>query len=71
MLSAELPFQEGSLFKKFEIKFRNQESVEDVKKVLCNLEKDAFLNEELEGEIQTLAFLWINPTRSTSSRILS
>ena len=50
-----------SHFKKFEIKHRNNESKEEVKSALSNLEKDETLlnlipiafNEDLEGEIQT------------------
>ena len=42
-LRVELPFQEGSNFKKFNIQHRNTESVEHVKRVLCSLEKDALL----------------------------
>ena len=59
--NVELPFQEESHFKKFEIKHRNNESKEEVKIALSNLEKDETLlnlipiafNEDLEGEIQT------------------
>ena len=42
-LRVELPFQEGSNFKKFTIQHSNTESVEDVKRVLCSLEKDTLL----------------------------
>ena len=42
-LRVELPFQEGSSFKKFQIQHRNTESIEDVKRVLCSLEKDTLL----------------------------
>ena len=36
----EIPFQEDSHFKKFAIKYRTRESVEDVKLVLANLKKN-------------------------------
>ena len=56
----ELPFQENSHFKKFEIKYRNREFIEDVKKVLASLEKDGPLlnlipiafNDDLDREVQ-------------------
>ena len=35
-----LPLQEGSHFKKFAIRYRNAESMEDVKTAMANLEKD-------------------------------
>ena len=62
-LNVELPFQDDSHFKKFEIKHRNKESKEDVKSVLSNLEKDGLLlnlipiafNEEMKGELQTFS----------------
>ena len=62
-LNVELPFQEDSHFKQFEIKFRNKKSSEDVKKVLLSLTKDSLLldlipiafNKELEREIQTFS----------------
>ena len=41
-LNIELAFQDDSHFKKFEIKFRNKESKDDVKKILSSLEKDDF-----------------------------
>ena len=41
--NVELPFQEESHFKKFEIKHRNNESKEEVKSALSNLEKDETL----------------------------
>ena len=40
-LRVEIPFQEGSNFKKFEIQYRNIESTVDVKSVLSSLEKEA------------------------------
>ena len=59
-MNVELPLDD-SHFKKFEIKFRNNDSKEEVKKILSSLEKEALLldlipiafNEELEGELQS------------------
>ena len=42
-LSEELPFQQDSHVKKFEITYRNTESIEDVETVLACLDKDAWL----------------------------
>jgi hypothetical protein len=59
-LNIELPLDD-SHFKKFEIRFRNNDSKDEVKKILSSLEKDALLlelipiafNEELEREMQS------------------
>ena len=56
----EIPFQEDSHFKKFAIKYRTRESVEDVKLVLAKLEKESLLlnlipiayDDELEKDVQ-------------------
>ena len=58
-MSEELPFQEDSDFKKFAIRYRNAESMEDVKTAIAILEKDGLLldlipiafNEDLESKI--------------------
>ena len=42
-LRVELPGLEGPNFKNFVIKHRNTTAIEDVKRVLCSLEKDALL----------------------------
>ena len=63
----EIPFQVDSHFKKFAIKYRARESVEDVKLVLAKLEKESLLlnlipiafNEELDREVQ-LNELFVN-----------
>ena len=76
-LNAELPFQDDSHFKKFEIRFRNKESKDDVKSILSNLEKDTLLldlipiafNEDMEGEIQTFNLSLKRRIRSISSGI--
>ena len=55
---AELPVQEESHFKKFNIKYRNAESKEEVKQAISFLENEALLlnlipiafNEDLESE---------------------
>ena len=68
-MSEELPFQENSHFKNFAIKYRNAESMEDVKTVIANLEKDALLldlipnafNEDLESKIQSASLFVDTP----------
>ena len=60
-LRIEIPFQEGSNFKKFEIQYRNIESAADVKRVLSSLEKDTLLfdlipiafDDDLEIKVRT------------------
>ena len=67
--NVELPVQEESHFKKFNIKFRNAESKEEVKQAISSLEKEALLldlipiafNEELESEIQIASLLIETP----------
>ena len=60
----ELPIQDSALhFRIFNIQFRDKESKEDAKSILCDLEKVQLLldsipiafNEELEGELKTLS----------------
>ena len=63
----ELPFQEQWHNQKFEIKYRNAESIEDVKTVLASLEKDALLlnlipiafKDDLDREVQLTVCLLI------------
>jgi hypothetical protein len=69
----EIPFQVDSHFKKFAIKYRARESVEDVKLVLAKLEEESLLlklipiafNDELDREVQ-LNELFVNTKDSIS-----
>ena len=76
----ELPIQDSaSHFRIFNTKFRDKESKEDAKSILCDLEKDQLLldlipiafNEELEGELQTFSLFIEKENLSTSSGNLS
>ena len=74
----ELPLDD-SHFKKFEIRFRNNDSKDEVKNIMSSLEKEALLldlipivfNEELQGEIQTFSVFAEKRTQSTLSGISS
>ena len=70
----ELPIQENSHFKKIAIRYRNAESMEDVKTAIAILEKDGLLldlipiafNEDLESKIQPARLFVILRIQSTS-----